>query len=254
MPTPSKETTRSVEDFAELLEALKKEGFDYAVIGGCAVGAYAHLRGEEVLTADLDLIAPPAVLNEILEWAPKNGIKVLKRPQPRTIPTAFLVWNDKEINILTYSHGLPAPEDTIQAARAFELRSRGNVEVLIADCYHLLQNKLNVNRPKDQPHIDVLRRFIEEEIVRAFEVETDQRNRLGPARKLLDITKSRALPEHLASRLIPLAKTAPDLRFLANTVPLEEQKRAVLEKARAFPELEAVISQILEHRESNPPA
>lgn len=138
MPTPSEEETRTVEDFAELLGTLAAEGFDFAVIGGCAVGAYAHLRGEAVLTSDLDLIATPAVLDEILEWAPKHGLDVEKRPQPRSIPTAFLVWKGKEINVLTYSHGLPPAEETIQAARVFDLSSHHGMQVPIADCFHLV--------------------------------------------------------------------------------------------------------------------
>jgi hypothetical protein len=248
VPIPSEEKTRTVEDFAELLAALEEEGFDYAVIGGCAVGAYGRLRGEEVLTMDLDLIASPTVVEEILDWAPKHGLTVNKRPQPRSIPTAFLTWHGKEINILSYSHGLPSPEDTIRAARIFELRSRGGTEVPIADCYHLLENKLNVNRPKDQPHIEILRRFIEEEVVAAFESEKDPRARLNPARNLLRITKSRFLPEPLAARLIPLARTAPDLRFLANAVPTEAQARTVLEKSKAKPELAEDVARILQRR------
>jgi hypothetical protein len=110
-----------------------------------------------------------------------------------------------------------------------------------------------VNRTKDLPHIDVLRRFIEEEIVRAFEVETDQRNRLGPVRRLLEITKSRTLPEALGSRLIPFARTGPDLRFLANTVPTPDQARSVLEKARAQPEVVEQIEKILKVRGFAPP-
>jgi hypothetical protein len=248
VPIPSEEKTRTVEDFAELLAALEKEGFDYAVIGGCAVGAYAHLRGEQVLTMDLDLIASPSVVDEIMNWAPKHGLTVNKRPQPRSIPTAFLTWNGKEINILSYSHGLPSPEDTIRAARVFELRSHGGTEVPIADCYHLLENKLNVNRPKDQPHIEILRRFIEEEIVAAFESEKDPRARLNPARNLLRITKSRFLPEPLSARLIPLARTAPDLRFLANAVATDAQAQAVLEKSKAEPGLVEDIASILQRR------
>lgn len=248
MPSTSEDKTRTVEDFAELLAALEEEGFEYAVIGGCAVGAYAHLRGEIVLTMDLDIIAPASVLDEILDWAPKHGLTVKKRPQPRSIPTAFLTWNDKEINILSYSHGLPPPEDTIRAARIFELRSCHGAQVLIADCYHLLENKLNVNRPKDQPHIEILRRFIEEEIVAAFEAERDPRARLNPARNLLRITKSRFLTEALAARLIPLARTAPDLRFLANTVATEAQARALLEKSKSIPGLAEEVAAIVKRR------
>jgi hypothetical protein len=34
---------------------------------------------------------------------------------------------------------------------------------LIADPFDLLRNKVSVNRPKDQPHIAILRRFLDEE-------------------------------------------------------------------------------------------
>ena len=246
MPTPAKEKTRTVEDFAELLGALNREGFDFAVIGGCAVGAYAHLRGEEVLTEDLDIIASAEVLDEILEWAPQHGLDVHKRPQARAIPVAVLTWKDMEINILTSSHGLPSPEDTIQTARVFELRSRAGTQVQIADCFHLLANKRNVNRPKDQPHIEILRRFIEEEIVHAFEAEEDPRARLKPARSLLRITKSRFLSAPLSARLIPLARTAPDLRFLANTVATAAQACAIEDKARAIPGLAEEVGRIVQ--------
>jgi hypothetical protein len=70
------------------------------------VGSYARLQGQTVTTTDLDLLCSPAELEQILDGAPRQGMKVLKRPQPRTVPAAFLDWNGKEINFLTSSQSL----------------------------------------------------------------------------------------------------------------------------------------------------
>ncbi len=228
MPEGSKEKTRTIDDFAGLLETLTARGYDYLVIGGIAVGSYARLHGGEVLSADLDLYSTYATLDQILDWAPSQGIKVLKRPRPRSIPTAFLEWEGKEINILTYSHGLPPPDVAARTARVFTLSKHGNLEVLLASPFDLLRNKLNVNRPKDQPHIAVLKEFLEAEAVAGFEKETSPRSRLDPARQLLAATGSKTISEPLATRLLPLARLPSDLRFLGNTVPT----RALAERVK----------------------
>jgi hypothetical protein len=251
VPAAAQEAPRnlSLEDFAAFLESLAREGYESVVIGGCAVGAYAALRGETVLSGDLDLIATSDTLDAILDAARRLGAEVLKRPQPRGIPTAFLRWQDKEINILTWSAGLGEPANVALLARVFELRKHPGLEVLVADPYDLLRNKITVNRPKDRPHIEVLRRFVEEEAVYAFESETSPRQRLAPARRLLEATGERCLPERLAARLVPLARLPSDFRFLANNVPTEPQARALLERAKADPELAQDLESILEHRD-----
>ncbi|MBI4606325.1 MAG: hypothetical protein HY721_30540, partial [Planctomycetes bacterium] len=69
------------------------------------------------------------------------------------------------------------------------------------------------------------------------------------SRRLLATTQSRALPERLADRLIPLAKLPPDFRFLANTVPAREQADRLLERARgAGAALAVELEEILKHR------
>ena len=112
MPPAPKEKTLTLEDFGAFLERLSEEGCECVVIGGCAVGAYGRLRGEEILTADLDVYADPETLDKILAWAARNGIPILKRPQPRSVPVAFIKWEGKDVNILTDSIGLPAPRFT----------------------------------------------------------------------------------------------------------------------------------------------
>lgn len=248
MPSDPAKKAHNLEDYGEFLSALTAEGFDFLVIGGCAVGAYAHLRGITLFSGDLDLYTDRDTLNRVLEWAPKHGIDVVKRPQPRAIPVAFLLWQGMEVNILSSSDGLPEPEEAVRVARAFRLEKQG-LEVLVADPFDLLQNKLRVNRPKDQPHLEILRGFVEEEIVAAFEAETTPRERLAPARRWLHVTRSRTLSEKIAARLVPLAKTPADFRFLVNNVPSEKLARAALERARTQPELFGELEAILEHRE-----
>jgi hypothetical protein len=78
---------------------------------------------------------------------------------------------------------------------------------------------MSVNRPKDQPHIAILRRFLDEEVVAALAQETEPRARLGAAERLLDVLGRRTLDEALAKRLVPLATTPADFKFLAHRAP-----------------------------------
>lgn len=76
-----------------------------------------------------------------------------------------------------------------------------------------------MNRPKDQPHIEILRRFLDEEVVHAFEQREEPRARIGPAERLLEVTGAQSLEVEVARRLLPLARLPSDFRFLAHRVP-----------------------------------
>ena len=76
-----------------------------------------------------------------------------------------------------------------------------------------------MNRPKDQPHIAILRRFLDEEAVSGLTRETDPRARISAAERLLEVLGVQTLEEDLARRLVPLAMAAADFRFLAHRVP-----------------------------------
>lgn len=230
MPSANPEAIHDLSSFAEFLQALQDGGFEFAVIGGAAVSAYAYLLEARITTVDLDLYLAPASLEEILRWAPRHGVKVLKRPRPRNIQVAFLEADGREVNLLTASYGMPAPEFVIRHARTIELPA-AKLEVLIADPFDLLRNKLAIRREKDLPHIEFLNRFIEEEIVAAFESEELPRQRISPAKRYLEIRGLETLPEPLAERLLVLAKTPADFRFLASRLPLARQLEKLLEKA-----------------------
>lgn len=226
------QAAHDLNDFAELLRLLIEEGFDFTVIGGCAVAAYARLMGVESRSVDLDFLITQEGLTELLAWAPAHGLRVVKRPRPRNIPVAFLETPDgKEVNALTSSMGLPEPEIVNRTARRFVLSAHSDLEVPLADPFDLLANKLAVARDKDRPHIEILRRFVEAEVVEAFTREQDPRARLAPARRLLEVSGSDTLPEALAGRLIELAKTPADYRFLVGRVPAEEQANRLVERA-----------------------
>lgn len=212
------------------------------------MGAYAHLRGETVVSADLDIYVSPQTLDELLSWAQRHGIVVRQRPQPRSVPVAFLEWAGLEINALTWVVGLPDPGVAVRSAREFTLSGAGGIAVPLADPFDLLANKLAVRREKDLPHISILRSFVEEEVVAGFEHETGRR-RLQPARRLLEVLKQRMLPEPLARRLLPLAREPVDFRFLISSVPNAELAREVLERAGDRPELVPELETILESRE-----
>jgi len=159
MSTQGTQTASSLEDYLDLFDALARLGTEFVVIGGCAVGAYARLLGEQVLSVDLDLLVTWRSLESIVSDGGALGVSVQKLPQPRTVPVALLEWRGREVNLLTGSSGLPAPDVAARAAREFRIGQGPGLTVLIADPFDLLRNKLAVNRPKDQPHIAILRRF-----------------------------------------------------------------------------------------------
>jgi hypothetical protein len=202
--------------------------------------------GKESRSHDLDLYADHRTLEGILSWASKSGLKVLKRPQPRSPPVALLEWQGLELNIVTDTFGLPDPSVALRVAHVFELSKHGGLEVMVADPLDLLRNKLAVNRPRDRPHVEILREFVEKEAVEAFEKETSPRARILPARQYIDVIGSRTLPEGLAARLLPLARSRVEFRFLIGTVPTEAEAHAALERARAALEdtgdLEAILA------------
>jgi len=222
----------TLKDFTSLLRLLAERGVDYVVIGGCAVGAYAQLQGEAVVSADLDIFTTSSALHELLAWAPLHGIVVVKQPQPRSIPVAVLEWNALEVNVLTGAPGLPSYGVVARMAREFELKEHGALVVPVADPLDILANKLTAARDKDQPHIEILRGFIEEEIVLAFETQRGRR-RVMLARRYLEVLGRPMLAEPLAARLLPLAADPIDFRFLAGRVPTKRQALEVVDRARA---------------------
>ncbi len=174
----------------------------------------------------------------------------VKRPQPRNIPVAFLEMPDgKEINVLTRSTGLPKAEIVIRTARSFTLSAHDDLEVPIADPFELLANKLAVKRDKDLPHIEILRRFVEDEAETAFQEEIKPRARLAPARRLLGTLGTNVLPPGLAERLIELAATPVDYRFLIGRVPTREQAARIMKRIeKREAELARELASILETR------
>jgi len=253
MPAEEKERTLSVEDFAGFLGALEGSGLEVVVIGGLAVGTYASLRGERVLSADLHVYTTQETQVQIMDWAPSHGARIVKRPQPRGISVAFLEWDGKEINVLSHTVGLRPPAESIQDARVFHLRKAEGLCVMVADPYDLLACKLEVNRPKDRPHQEVLRSFLEEEVVEAFRTEPGNRDRIAPAGRLLEVLKLERLPADLARRLLPHARSASDFRFLIGRAPDREFEDAVLAAVPEALGLREDIRRIVERRRKEPP-
>ncbi len=88
-----------------------------------------------------------------------------------------------------------------------------------------------------------------EEAAHAFEEETRPRARLAPARRLLEVLQRDALPRPLADRLIDLARTPVDYRFLMGRVPTKEQAQRILARmAEREEELSRQLESILASR------
>ncbi|MEO1370222.1 MAG: hypothetical protein AAFX50_23820 [Acidobacteriota bacterium] len=231
------------------MEKLLDEGFEFVVIGGCAVSAYAALLEETSHTADLDILMSESTLERLLRTAADVRARVVKRPSPRNVPVALFDVEGLEVNVLTHSNGLPNPEHAVRLARIFSLQHYASLEVPIADPLDLLANKMALRRDKDRPHIAILKRFIETEILELFASETNARRRLGPANRYLEVLGTQELPEHLGSSLIERAKHEVDFRFLAHRLPLTfalELRRALQSSGSA--ELAKQVERILESR------
>jgi hypothetical protein len=178
---------------------------------------------------------------------------VYKLPSPRSVPVALLEWNGREINLITSTDGLPPPDVVAQTAREFQIGDAAPLSVLIADPFDLLRNKLAVNRPKDQAHIAILKRFLEEEAVHSLGHETDPRSRIGTAERLLEVLQMQILEQSLAARLLPLAREPVDFRFLAHRLPTAELVRA-LHQAAPSDAVKATVAAIAAARGFSVPA
>jgi hypothetical protein len=215
------QSSPALETYFGLLRRLAEAGFETVVIGGCAVGAYARLTGVTVVSRDLDLLATRATLEGILSDAATLGLSVEKWPQPRTVPVAVLRWAGLEINILTASDGLSSADVEVQVAREFRLAESDPFSVLVVDPFDLLRNKLAIRRPKDEAHIEILKGFLEGELLDEFASAKTARERLGPIVRYLDVIGSSTLPLGLSENLIPIARDLADFRMLAHRIPLE---------------------------------
>ena len=69
MPSVPAKTAHDLTDFATFLERLDAEGFEFAVIGGMGVSAYARLMGEDLRSVDLDIYMTSQTLGELLRPA-----------------------------------------------------------------------------------------------------------------------------------------------------------------------------------------
>lgn len=219
MAPPDPQTSApSLELFRDLFASLEDFGLGFVVIGGMAVGAYARQLGETVVSLDLDLYVTSQTLDEVQSLAANLEARVERRMQARGLPVAVLSWRGREVDVLTMSRGLPGFRELSSSARVVDV---DGLDVLVADPIDLLRNKLAVNRPKDQAHIDLLRRFIDDEIILTFSRIKEPRARIETASALLEVLGQETLESALAAQLVELASLPSDFRFLANRAPIE---------------------------------
>ncbi len=245
MSTEAEDNLPTLGAFAGFLRRLDEEGLAFAVIGGCAVGAYARLLGETVVTEDLDIYVSEATLDELLRMANRWGASIVQRPQARAVPVAVLIWEGLEINALTASVGLPAVDHVIETARDLVLDDVHEVTVPLANPFDLLANKLAILREKDRPHIEVLRAFVEQEAQDCFGAPGSARARLRPIRRFLTVFELRRIPANLADRLLPLADLPALRRFLASHWPADLTAHGLLGRSDSDGEREN-LRQILD--------
>ncbi|MBL4687508.1 MAG: hypothetical protein JKY37_23130 [Nannocystaceae bacterium] len=227
-------------DLALILEAASffgSKGYNATIIGGKAVAVYAELSGVESISKDLDVYVTEAQQQRLfVEAAKVPGVQVVSKPQPRSLRVLVLDWKGLEVDVLISSAGLPPPETVWKTAWKYPKHPH----VRIVDPFSLLKNKLQVNRPKDQPHIKILHAYVEGLIKTAFEARWPKRLEYG--KKFLDATGSTKMPGDLFDFVAPFADRVVG-PFLVQTAPSRE---AAL-RACGFmpaPEQVAVLSMI----------
>lgn len=116
MSTQTAPTASALGDYLDLLQALAEHGIEYVVIGGCAVSAYARHLDEAVFSNDLDLLVTGPALDRVVAEASSLELVVEKLPEPRSVPVALLAWRNREVNLLTSTHGLPPADVEARSA------------------------------------------------------------------------------------------------------------------------------------------
>lgn len=245
MPTSAPPPSRSVADFAKLFTLLAEEGIDYTVVGGCAVGAYAALQGDPSFSSDLDLLLSEADRSQLLHSLSRFNANLTKAMQPRGLSVAVITWEKQPIDLFTELQGFPSAHEASQTAREFILDELG-VAVPIADPYLLLKNKLLVNREKDQSHIQILKRYLKEEVVADFCHGKSARERHTPLRRWLRTCEQKLIDDEIGNRIVECWQTEADLRFLAVNLAsdtLFERALGRLHEVAAKEELRALRKQ-----------
>jgi hypothetical protein len=107
--------------------------------------------------------------------------------------------------------------------------SGASVSVPVADPLDLLQNKLAVSRPKDLPHIQILRRFICSEAITDFgDPELSPRGRMRTIRRYLEVSGFPSLPDDLFSRLLAVSRDPTTRRFLLGHAETRAEAESVV--------------------------
>ena len=205
--------------FVPLLEQLGEAAIEYVVIGGCAVGLYAHLLGESLESSELELYVSGTAFEELSAWAEGSGLAVEKPRRPKgSHPTSWR-WQGVAVHALTASPGLPPLGAALRSCREFSLEDTA-LPVYVADPFDVLANELRRERGGDTDYAELVTRYLELEVREAFEAGPSPRERLGPAKRLIEVVGRPELPERLAVDLIGLADVPVLRRFLASRIEL----------------------------------
>lgn len=223
------ERSRDLASFRGVFARLEANGIEATVIGGIAVGYYAAAIGEPTLSADLDLYVSDSEQKRLERLALQiPGVQIKHRPQPRSLGVLVLDWRGVEVDALTRSEGLPPPEQAFRDAWA------ADSDVHVLDPFALLQNKLRVRRPKDEPHIRILETFLRDYVVGRFgQIEKPKADRLQPARLFLNVLDLNAFPPDLFDLLTPLACDSASRAFLVQHAPTSAAAEQVIAGAPA---------------------
>jgi hypothetical protein len=187
-----------------------------------------------------------SALEEVAIWAEGAKLAVEKpRRAKGSRPTSWR-WQGVAVHALTTGPGLPPIGAALRSCREFSLEDTAR-PVYVADPFDVLANELRRQRGGDADYAGFVTRYLELEVREAFEAGPSPRERLAPARRLMEVLGRPELPERLAVDLIALADVPVLRRFLAKRIDLslfqplldraaDDAERAQLRELAAVPQ------------------
>src|SRR5688572_20869949 len=169
--------THDLKHFVPLLEQLGEAAIEYVVIGGCAVGLYAHLLGEAAPSTELELYVSNSALEELATWAEGAKLAVEKPRRGKGSRPGNWRWQGVAVHALTTSPGLPPIVAALRSCREFSLEDTA-LPVYVADPFDVLANELRRQRGGDTDYAGFVTRYLELEVREAFEAGPSPRERL----------------------------------------------------------------------------
>lgn len=182
--------------FLALVDALRRRGVRFVLIGVAGANYYARSGGGVFVTEDFDLFLPPDPTNTQRAWSASESLDLelwvgdepLDRPRDLALARAIC---ERRALVRISGHGLAADLTMVMGGCSFaqvylkrrDFRVRG-VRVPVASLRDIVESKAAAGRPKDRlflaTHEEALQDLMKPPRATARRVNASKRSRSGP--------------------------------------------------------------------------